>query len=78
MRNLLNKQLKNIEKKIIIHGLSESNQNMDESFTKELVRELNLNIDLITKVEHIGKVETGKTRPVKLVLRSVEDKQMIF
>ena len=69
---------KHREKNIIMHGLSEFSQDVDETFTKELVRELNLNREIITKVERIGKVETGKTRPIKLVLRFVEDKKMVF
>ena len=67
------------EKNIIMHGLAESDENLDQQYIEKFIEDLELTTPIIAaKVERIGKGERGKNRPIKIILGSVEEKKKVF
>ena len=74
-------------KNLIVHGFKEytfdsvqTSEEEDEKFGKELVKDLQIGIVAIQKVERIGAESTNNTkiRPLKIVFKSEEEQQKVY
>ena len=63
---------------LIIHGKHEVNATDDEAFAKNLFKDLQVENMTIKQIERIGQNNDLQRRPIKLVLKSEEDKKKVF
>ena len=65
-------------KNLIIHGKGEQTPEEDETFTNEMLKELQIGAINIKHIERIGTIDIKKGRPIKLVFHNEEDQQKVF
>ena len=65
---------------IILHGKKEpvTDHDSDLEFATKFIDTLHIGTINLKKVERIGKLSEGKTRPLKITLKTVEDKGKIL
>ena len=63
---------------LIIHGKQKINATDDEAFAKNLFKDLQVETITIQQIERIGQNSDLQRRPIKLVLKSEEDKKRVF
>ena len=63
---------------LIIHGKQEINATDDENFAKNLFKDLQVETITIKQIERIEQNNDLQQRPIKLVLKSEEDKKKVF
>ena len=63
---------------LIIHGKQEFNATDDEAFAKNLFKDLQVETITIQQIERIRQNNDLQRRPIKLVLKSEEDKKRVF
>jgi len=67
---------KNRSKNLIIHGRHETTPNDDKKFMEEISVEVDSNMP--SKIERVGQLKEGKTRPIRMEFKNTEDKEKFY
>ena len=73
-----NKKLR--ENNIVVHGRDdkENNEENDKTFINDMLKEISVGAITATSITRIGKNESGKSRPIKVTFKSIDEKNKVM